>query len=85
MVVKGVVEGEECSLKHKREASHDEIKIPGDNAVHLPLSMAAAIDKESGHSNLGITVEPLLASIATNAVRREVIKLEQRIDGCEPW
>ena len=48
--------------------------MPGDHAVHLLLSMAAAMDNESAHSNLGVTFEPLLASIAMNAAR-EAVKL----------
>ena len=47
-----------------------------DHPVHLPLSMAAAIDDRFAHFDLGVTVEPLLAGVAMNAARREAAKLE---------
>jgi len=35
--------------------------VPGDHSVHFALSMPTAIDNESAHLDLGITIEPLLA------------------------
>ena len=47
-------------MKHKGQIFHNEIEMPHDHSVHLPLSMATAIDEGSVHFNLGATVEPLL-------------------------
>ena len=48
-------------MKHKWLAFYNETEILGDHPVHLPLSVAAAIDNESAHSDLGVKVEPSLA------------------------
>ena len=48
-------------MKHKGQIFHDEIEMPGNHPVHLPLSMSATIDNGSAHLDPGVTVEPLLA------------------------
>ena len=55
-VVRNGVAEEKCNLNHKGQILHNEIEMPGDHPVHLPLSMAAEIDKGSAHFDLGATV-----------------------------
>ena len=55
-VVRNGVAEEKCNLNHKGQTLHNEIEMPGDHPVHLPLSMAAEIDKGSARFDLGATV-----------------------------
>ena len=61
VVRKGVAEERKSSVRHEGKTFRDEIEIPNDRVVHLPLSMAAAVDGRSANFNPGVTVEPLLA------------------------
>ena len=61
VVRKDVAEERGSSVRHEGKAFHDEIEMPDDRVVHLPLSMAAVIDDRCAHFNLGVTVEPSLA------------------------
>ena len=79
VVRKGVAEERESSVGHEGKIFHDEIEMPDDRVVHLPLSMAAVIDDRSAHFNLGVTVEPLLAQHRSEELGGQ-IGVEDKLD-----
>ena len=54
-------EEEESDLEHERQTFHDKVETPGDDSVHLPLSIPAAVHRRSTHLDSFIAIEPLLA------------------------
>jgi len=56
----GATEQQERNLQHQRQGLHHMVKVPGDDAVQLPLAILAALYPSPSYVGRCISIQPLL-------------------------
>jgi hypothetical protein len=56
---KRTVEEQQRKLQYQRQRPHHAVKVPGNDAIELPLSILAPPDGRPSHVDRGVSVQPL--------------------------